>query len=288
MTGENAPRVLVMLPVHNRRATTERFARCLLAQDYRNWHLLLIDDGSTDGTDAMVQEMIPSVTVVRGKGDWWWGGALHQGYRWLKAHPDHHGDLVLIINDDTEIGPEFLGNAVRAVRPGALLLAQLYSMTGQFEEVGVAWSWARFDWKGVTKAEEINCFSTRGLFLHARDFLSIGGFYPKLLPHYLSDYEFTMRAVRKGYALITAPEVSLRYDDSQTGIREIQPGSILRQIKTSFSIKYASNPLYWTSFIFLGCPWRHIPRNVAIVWRNFLVPFIHQVRLNRMVRRGAK
>lgn len=45
--------------------------------------------------------------------------------------------------------------------------------------------------------DEINCLSTRGLFLRVKDFKKIGGFYPKLLPHYLSDYEFTIRAYKK-------------------------------------------------------------------------------------------
>jgi GT2 family glycosyltransferase len=285
--SEASPRVLVMLPVHNRRKTTELFLRGLLAQNYSNWHLLLIDDGSTDDTAEMARGLAPSLSIVRGTGNWWWGGALHQGYRWLKQHPDHQDDLVLIINDDTQIEPDFLSNAVAAMRPASLMLSQLYSQNGVFEEAGVAWDWARLEWKVAKTGEGINCFSTRGLFLYARDFLKIGGFHPTLLPHYLSDYEFTMRARRKGFALITAPQVFLRYDDSQTGIRSIETNSVLQRIKTSFSVKYANNPVYWTSFVFLACPWRHIPRNLAVVWKRFLSPIIYQVRVNRVARRNA-
>jgi GT2 family glycosyltransferase len=282
------PRILIMLPVHNRRATTELFLRCLLAQSYTNWHLLLIDDGSKDGTSEMGRALVPSLTILRGTGNWWWGGALHQGYRWLKRHRQHHDDLVLIINDDTEFGPDFLANAVTAARPGALLLAQLYSRDGQFEEAGVSWNWAGFDWKGVKDDEEIDCFSTRGLFLQARDFLKIGGFHPMLLPHYLSDYEFTMRARRKGYALVTSPAVHLRYNEELSGIREQTQPSWREYLRKNLSIKSANNPVYWSSFILLAAPLRHMPRSLAVVWKRFFIPLITQVRLDRMARRAAR
>ncbi len=288
MIGEAAPRILVMLPVHNRKATTELFVRCLLAQRYPNWHLLLMDDGSTDGTAEMVRASVPSLTVLRGSGSWWWGGALHQGYRWLKRHPEHQGDLILIINDDTEFEPNFLANAVAAMRPHALMLAQLYTLAGQFEEAGVAWDWARFDWKGVKTGEGIDCFSTRGLFLWARDFLKIGGFHPVLLPHYLSDYEFTMRARRKGFALFSDARVQLRYNDQLTGIRNPQQPTWREYLRKGLSIKSANNPVYWTSFILMACPLRHAPRSIAVVWKRFLAPLITQIRLDRMARRAAR
>jgi GT2 family glycosyltransferase len=287
MTTGIAPRVLVMLPVHNRRATTELFIRCLLAQSHGNWHLLLIDDGSTDGTSEMARALVPSLTIVRGDGTLWWGGALHRGYRWLKGHAVHQDDIVLIINDDTEFEPDFLAKAVAAVRPGALLLAQLYTQDGTFEEAGVRWNWATFDWSGV-KEGQVDCFSTRGLFLWARDFLKVGGFHPILLPHYLSDYEFTMRAKRKGYALISDASVRLRYNEALSGFRDSDQPTIREYLRRNLSIKSANNPVYWTSFILLTAPVRYIPRSVAVIWKRFFLPVITQVRLNRMARRAAR
>ena len=47
----------VVTSVHNRYAITEKFVKCLQAQTCKDIHLLLVDDGSTDGTDKMVKEM---------------------------------------------------------------------------------------------------------------------------------------------------------------------------------------------------------------------------------------
>ena len=78
------PYIYILLPVHNRRELTRDFIDCLKAQTYQNFHLVLIDDGSTDGTDQMVRERIENLTVIRGNGDWWWAGSLQQGFNYLK------------------------------------------------------------------------------------------------------------------------------------------------------------------------------------------------------------
>jgi len=293
--AQSHPRVLVILPVHNRRETTALFVRCLLAQSFTNWHLLLIDDGSTDGTADMVRHEVSNLTVLRGGGDWWWGGALHQGYRWLRAHPDYLADLVLIINDDTEFEPAFLENAVRVMKPRSLLLAQLYDQSGEFVETGVRWDWREFNWAAVKETDGLNCFSTRGLFLWAQDFCEIGGFHPVLLPHYMSDYEFTMRAHGKGFSLMSRPEVFLRYNEQLTGIRSHEGLLFTRYLKTSLSIKSTNNPVYWSSFVILACPLRYVPANLVTVWWRFLAPFIERLwlyqityRLMRRAYRGAR
>lgn len=261
------PRIYILLPVHNRKATTERFIGCLTAQTFANWHLVLIDDGSTDGTADMVRSQISDVTVIRGKGNWWWGGALHQGYRWLRQQNAKPDDIVLIINDDTEFAPDFLDAALHALKPRSLLLAGLYNLaTHDFVEAGVHWNPWSLTFAGVKTETDINCFSTRGLFLRVGDMLEIGGFHPVLLPHYLSDYEYTIRARRKGYTLTVAPAVWLYYDEMLTGTHNENQMPLVRLLKASLSKKSTFNPIYWTSFVLLACPIRYIPIGLARVW----------------------
>lgn len=279
MNSEGQPRIYILLPVHNRRATTKQFIQCLRAQTYRSWHLVLIDDGSSDGTEAMARDLVPSLTVLHGQGSWWWAGSLQHGYEWLKRNGVAPESLVLIANDDTEFEPDFLANAVGAVKPRSLVLARLFDRdTGEFVESGVHWNWRTLGFTVVRDGGTINCFSTRGLFLHTADFMEIGGFHPILLPHYLSDYEFTIRAHRRGFALISVPGVFLRYDAALTGIHKVEGHSLMRTLRIAFSRKSASNPLSWTSFILLACPPRYIPINILRVWRQFLAPVMRRIR----------
>jgi GT2 family glycosyltransferase len=270
------PTIYVLAPVHNRRAVTETFIRNLLRQSYADWHLLLIDDGSTDGTADMARTLAPaaSLTILRGKGDWWWGGALHQGYLWLRRRGADADDLVLTMNDDTEFDADFLALAVKAMKPASLMAAQTHHAKGGLDEVGVRWDWRALRVDAVTDPGAVNCVSTRGLFLHVGDFLRSGGFRPRLLPHYLSDYEFSMRAHRQGLSFHSAPEVFLRFDDDAalTGIRTTQGYSALKSLRLNLSVRSAANPLHWTSFILLSCPARYVPLNLLRVWWRYLLP----------------
>jgi GT2 family glycosyltransferase len=251
--------VYILLPVHNRRAITGRFITCLAEQTYRKHHLVLIDDGSTDGTAQMVQERVSSLTVLTGSGDWWWGGALHEGYKWLRTQEPPFTDIVLIINDDTEFGEDLLESAVSFLRERekTFLLAQCYNKDDNaFIDAGVHVNWKRFSFEQPSPEKPVNCLSTRGLFYRVGDFFSVGGFRPRLLPHYLSDYEFTIRAHRKGMSLVTDPSVKVRLDVSTTGVHGIGDRSFGAAMRTVFSTKSAINPVALAIFVALACPWR--------------------------------
>jgi GT2 family glycosyltransferase len=274
-------KIYILLPVHNRISITRNFIRCLLSQSYKNFHLILIDDGSTDGTEEMVQKEIGSCTVIKGNGHWWWAGSLQQGYLWLKSRKLPLTDLALIINDDTEIEPDFLKNglAILEKRKKTLLLAQSYNLKKRtITDVGVRANWRRITFTQADKPEQINCLSTRGLFVRIGDFFEIGGFYPALLPHYLSDYEFTIRAHRKGLTLMTHPSLRIWVNEETTGYREIGSRSFIEHLKKNFSQKSMSNPVAWTNFIALACPWPWKITGWLIVWKRSLFQTVSDLR----------
>ena len=273
--------IYVLAPVHNRRAITERFVRCLAAQTDQGFHLVLVDDGSKDGTAEMVTAIFPSATVIPGTGHWWWAGSLQQARRWLLRQRAQPGDLVLIANDDTSFGPDFLASARRLMgaREKTLLLAHAVSaQTGASTGIGVKINWKRLAFKPSDDPDEIDCFSTRGLFLRLEDFLALGGFHTVLLPHYLSDYEFTLRAARRGFHLSTDPSVRLVADEVATGIRKLDLSSAGAYLRSVISIKATKNPIYWTTFVLLASPRRWLARNLLQVWYRFGTGLLRAVR----------
>lgn len=283
--------VYILLPVHKRREITRRFVECLRAQTFSRFHLVLVDDGSEDGTAEMVRDQIPSATVLRGKGDWWWAGSLQQGYNWLLKQNVPHNSIVLIINDDTVFEPEFLEKATAFLADWkkTLLLACHYSLQdGRLIDAGLHIDWKRFTCRQAESSDCINCCSTRGLFLRFSDFMEIGGFFPKLLPHYYSDYEFTIRAYRKGFRLLSDPAVALWGDESSTGAHSIELGSTWFTLKKLFSIKTIPNPIVMTSYIMLACPFYWIPLNLARMWLSTFMllraTLVHDIQKHHFLR----
>jgi GT2 family glycosyltransferase len=273
--------VHIILPVHNRKALTEKFLCHLEQQSLKNFHLLLVDDGSTDGTAEMVLSRFPEATVLRGQGNWWWAGSLQQGYEWVRSQGLPADDIVLIVNDDTEFDPAFLQTArdLLANRTNTLLLAQAYNIKdGKVSDVGVHANWKRIHFLQAKRPEDVNCLSTRGLFLRVCDLLKIGGFYPRLLPHYLSDYEYTIRAHRRGMVLMTDARLRIGVNEETTGYADIKSRNFLEHVKKNFSNKSMTNPIAWTVFIGLACPWQWKLTGWIIVWKRALFQTIGGMR----------
>jgi GT2 family glycosyltransferase len=282
-------KIYILLPVHNRREVTEHLIRCLKSQTYRDYHLVLIDDGSTDGTEEMVRSHIEDLTVIRGKGDWWWAGSLEQGYRWLCTRSCNPEDVVLIINDDTRVESDFLERGLKILDQNrrTLLLAECYSQTtDKLLSKGVHVDWRKLTFEPAQHPKEINCLSTMGLFLRVGDFLEIGGFYPRLLPHFTSDYEFTIRAYRKGFKLMTDPSLRLRLDEKTTWNTRFIDEPLPVYLRKLFTKKSAVNPVVWTFFIALACPWRWKFLNWYRAWAGNALFVI--VRVAQRIRNGKQ
>jgi GT2 family glycosyltransferase len=235
----------------------------------------------------MVGEMIPSLTILQGKGDWWWAGSLQKGYEWLVTQKAAPRDCVLIINDDTEFAADFLEKGLAVLRGHArtLVLARSYDRrTSQLIDAGRHVDWRRLRFEQAMSPEEINCLSTRGLFLRVSDLMETGGFYPRILPHYLSDYEFTVRAHRKGLKLLCDPSLQIRLDIDATGHHQLGNESFGDFSKKYFSKRSAYNPLAWTVFIALACPlpWKLI--HWLGLWKStagaFITYFMRSKRTN--------
>lgn len=63
-SGGGVPEVSVVMPTYNRRATVLRAVRSVLDQSFRDWELIVVDDGSTDGTSALLDGLDPRVRVI--------------------------------------------------------------------------------------------------------------------------------------------------------------------------------------------------------------------------------
>ncbi|HPS31723.1 MAG TPA: glycosyltransferase family 2 protein [bacterium] len=158
------PKIIIILPVHNRRAITQRFLECLNDQSYTNWHLILIDDGCTDGTAEMAQSLIKNITILKGNGNLWWAGSLQFAYRYIRKMRDFKdNDIVLIINDDVEISDVFIKNAVDIFMHNAdrkiLLQAIAYEKDGRkVYKTGVFYNHKHNCFNMTSDSKEINCF----------------------------------------------------------------------------------------------------------------------------------
>ncbi len=63
----NTPLVSINIITKNRSKLLQKTLKSVLKQDYTNWEIILIDDGSTDDTEAMVKSLYPDPKIKYSK-----------------------------------------------------------------------------------------------------------------------------------------------------------------------------------------------------------------------------
>jgi len=211
----------VTTAVRNRFKITKEFVTLLKKQTFIDYKLILVDDGSTDDTDKMVKEELPESVILYGNGNLWWGGSLHKIYKYIKKNIKNKNDFLLIINDDVRFDSEFFETAIKLLKENSKTIITslgFSSKSAQLKDGAFFYDFKSGLFKLLYPGTGGNCASTRALFLRIGDFLDVGGFHPILLPHYASDYEWTIRAWRKGYKIVSFENLKYEINEDTTGL----------------------------------------------------------------------
>lgn len=204
-------RVYVLIPVFNRLQHTRRVLECLRAQTcVGNMRIVVINDGSTDGTLEFLDSQ-SDVATLHGDGSLWWAGSIDLGLRYVLANACT-SDYVLFLNNDTWFLPEYLEILLRVSCEfgGAAVGSVIHEEQREDPLVSVGPRIninriAVWDLLSELHAEErrspepvyrVDALSGRGTLYPVSLFKDYGGMLPRLLPHYLADYEVSMRFAR--------------------------------------------------------------------------------------------
>lgn len=205
------------MPVFNRLEMTRSMLEDLRAQELdETLKIVVVDDGSTDGTGDFLATQSDVVTV-KGNGSLWWGGAIDLGMRNI-ANVAATDDWVLFVNNDTHIKAGFVQSLLKTARhlsPAAVgsALRQDYAPF-ELRSIGPVVDAWKFLMDDVLRAEnkeiieerlgiyDVDALSGRGVLYPILALQQAGGMRPKWLPHYLADYEVSLRVRAAGWRLV--------------------------------------------------------------------------------------
>ncbi len=105
------PRVLAVVLNYNGREMTLSTVASLLALDYPALGILVVDNGSTDGSDAAMAAAYPAVRRLRTEVNLGISGGLNLGFR---VGLDEGWDYLMPMNNDVEVAPDLLRELVKS------------------------------------------------------------------------------------------------------------------------------------------------------------------------------
>ena len=103
--------IAALLTCHNRKQQTLDCLQKLFAQSIADKHdldVILVDDGSSDGTSDAVKNQFPKVEIIVGDGNLYWNGGMRVAF---SRAMEQQYDFYLFLNDDTMFYP----NAVQSL-----------------------------------------------------------------------------------------------------------------------------------------------------------------------------
>lgn len=243
--------VSIIIPTWNGLRYLPTCLNAVQRQTYPQYEVVLVDNGSSDGSCEFVANHYPKVHVLRVERNLGFAGGTNLGIR------NTHSEYVATLNDDTEVEPTWLEELVTAMDSDASIgmcaskmlfydQRQVINSAGiAVDRVGIAWD--REGGKPDDSAESKPCEifgPCAGAALYRRAMLDEIGLFDDEYFAYLEDVDLAWRAQACGWRCLYVPSARVYHVHSASG----QEGS-------SFKHYLLGRNKWWT--IIKNYPWPH-------------------------------
>jgi len=214
--------IAIIIPTYNRKSSLNKVLSDIVCQDLALniiIKIIVVVDGSTDGTIEMILEKFPEVHMVYGDGSWFYTKSINEGFKYALEYLNP--DLFLTMNDDTEVGLNFIKNMLegydktkqpsligamsvtlqspeRVITSGSYLSNKLFGKVKNY--IPIFSEVSGFQFNNELKASQI--LPGRGMLIPKSALTDVGLFDEKFR-QYHSDSDFCLRAKKKGFNVYT-------------------------------------------------------------------------------------
>ena len=240
-------KVTVIIPNYNGLKFMEPCFAALERQNYRDFDILVVDNGSEDGSAQWLREReIPTLFMGENTG---FSGAVNAGIRAVST------PYVILLNNDTEPFPDYVGELVRCmdrfpyVFSASSKMIQLYrkdlmddagdmySILGWASQGGVGQPAA-----GYRKARQVFA-ACAGAAIYRREVFEEIGYFDESHFAYLEDIDVGYRAKIYGYRNIYCPTAKVYHVGSGTSGSKYNSFKVRLAARNNLYLNYKNMPL---------------------------------------------
>lgn len=222
----------VVIPTYNRKNFLLHLLEQLSTLLPPNFAILIIVvvDGSTDGTLEALNSGYPQVKVIEGNGHWWWTRSVNQGCQYAVQNG---AQAVLLLNDDISLDDAFFHHLLAAAQRQPQAMIGALNLTNEKEKRiffsgAPAFHW----WSGqllryhtflspikppLSGLHPSVVLPGRALWIPIEAFNKIGYFDELALPQYKADYDFVLKAHKHHFQTLISWDSILFVNMNTTG-----------------------------------------------------------------------
>jgi GT2 family glycosyltransferase len=221
--------VSIIIVNWNGREHLEMCLPTVLSQTYQGFAVIVVDNGSTDGSTELLRSRFPSVGLIQNPRNLGFAAANNQ------AIQASDSPFIATLNNDTRAEPDWLKMLVSAMeshpRVGMCASKMLFAdQPGVINSAGICLDRAAIAWDRLggqpdnpAESETIPIFGpSAGAALYRRAMLDQIGLFDEKFFAYLEDVDLAWRAQRAGWKALYVPQARVYHLHSATG-REGSP-----------------------------------------------------------------
>lgn len=220
-----SPKVSVVIINWNGRRYLQDCLASLQAQTFTDFEVILVDNGSTDGSAEWMASRFPQVHLIRNKDNVGFAAGNNQAIRASQA------EFIATLNNDTRVEPDWLaeltavaeGDSMVGMCASKMLFADRPAMinsTGiDLDPVGIAWDRRGGEPDDRSEPEPVEVFGPcAGAALYRRAMLDQIGLFDESFFAYLEDVDLAWRARLAGWRCLYVPTARVYHVHSATAV----------------------------------------------------------------------
>lgn len=240
-------KVTIIIPNYNGLHFMEPCLSALERQTCQDFDLLVVDNGSADGSPRWLKEQgIPAILLPENTG---FSGAVNAGIRAART------EYVILLNNDTEPEPEYVAELLRAIERSPRIFSvspkmiqmyhpelmddagDMYSIMGWAYQRGVGQEVERYD-------RPCHIFSAcAGAAIYRRCVFDEIGLFDEMHFAYLEDIDVGYRAKIAGYYSLYCPTAVVYHVGSGTSGSKYNPFKVKLAARNNVYLNYKNMPL---------------------------------------------
>ena len=222
------PYVIVLVLSYNGIGLLEECIESYLANIYSNFDVVVVDNGSTDGSKEWIEKNFPDVLIHRTDKNLKYSGGLNFGMEY--AFRDRNADYVLITNNDVKADTKVISSFVEvaeSVEMAGFVIGKVYyyDHSNVFQTVGkrydpVLWNGGhignREEDRGQYDTIEERAWCDDIYWLVKREVWEKTGGYDTEFAFQGEDFDWQVRGKQLGYKIMYTPYAKLWHKESMT------------------------------------------------------------------------